>query len=424
MCDGGAPPFGGFEQHIDRANGTPVRSGPAGAARGLGGVAGFGMRWAKPQARARGGFGVLGRSPGAIGLQNRFTPSSSSIPKTFASNWTATAPEEAGAPASPFERAEKLAAPVTSLSVAQVWLERPRRQPGGVFSFDLKVRVHSGFEEEDPEDPLVRLLRQPALCEIASPSLEFWAVWAPGEVFDGRLTPARALGRALRDAAELEALLQQAKRPAVQQELQKLLKQFQAAAEKPPAPEPAEPKAAEPKAAEPKAELRPTGPWEEITTFALDLGGMNSDIVVDVRLKGVEALPQENVTCDFKPDSFDLKVLNLEGHNYRFLRTNLEKDIVPGESSIRVKKNHVLVTLRKVKEKYGYESWMDLCAKGKRRSAAKDTTDPQDGLMSMMKDLYEDGDDNMKKIIGEAMYKARSGQSDPKDMTNLDNMEL
>ncbi|CAJ1420489.1 unnamed protein product [Effrenium voratum] len=333
-----------------------------------------------------------------------------------------------------------------------VWLERPRRVPEGGFSFDLKVRVHSGFEEEDPEDPLVRLLRQPALCEIASDAVPEVA-YAPGEVSDGRLTPARALGRALRDpkrclvefeefrrgalmlfirpmasyfmdAAELEALLQQAKRPAVQQELQKLLKQFQAAAEKPPAPEPAEPKAAEPKAAEPKAELRPTGPWEEITTFALDLGGMNSDIVVDVRLKGVEALPQENVTCDFKPDSFDLKVLNLEGHNYRFLRTNLEKDIVPGESSIRVKKNHVLVTLRKVKEKYGYESWMDLCAKGKRRSAAKDTTDPQDGLMSMMKDLYEDGDDNMKKIIGEAMYKARSGQSDPKDMTNLDNMVI
>ena len=32
---------------------------------------------------------------------------------------------------------------------------------------------------------------------------------------------------------------------------------------------------------------------QEITTFALDLGGMNSDIVVDVRLKGVEALPQD-----------------------------------------------------------------------------------------------------------------------------------
>ena len=27
--------------------------------------------------------------------------------------------------------------------------------------------------------------------------------------------------------------------------------------------------------------------------------------------------------------------------------------------------------------------------------------------MTMMKDLYDEGDDNMKKIIGEAMYKAR-----------------
>ena len=30
--------------------------------------------------------------------------------------------------------------------------------------------------------------------------------------------------------------------------------------------------------------------------------------------------------------------------------------------------------------------------------------------MGMMKDLYDDGDDNMKKIIGEAMYKAQKGE--------------
>lgn len=36
--------------------------------------------------------------------------------------------------------------------------------------------------------------------------------------------------------------------------------------------------------------------------------------------------------------------------------------------------------------------------------------------MDMMKDMYDDGDDNMKKIIGEAMYKARKGEKyDPKD---------
>ena len=79
------------------------------------------------------------------------------------------------------------------------------------------------------------------------------------------------------------------------------------------------------------------GPWTEITTFALELGGYKEKLVtVDVRLKGVEALPTESVTCDFTKGSFDLKVVGLDGVNYRFLRGNLEKDIVPGESSVKV----------------------------------------------------------------------------------------
>ena len=32
------------------------------------------------------------------------------------------------------------------------------------------------------------------------------------------------------------------------------------------------------------------------------------------------------------------------------------------------------------------------------------------GIMDMMKDMYDDGDENMKKIIGEAMLKSRSGE--------------
>ena len=30
--------------------------------------------------------------------------------------------------------------------------------------------------------------------------------------------------------------------------------------------------------------------------------------------------------------------------------------------------------------------------------------------MDMMKDMYEDGDENMKKIIGEAMLKSQRGE--------------
>jgi calcyclin binding protein len=241
------------------------------------------------------------------------------------------------------------------------------------------------------------------------------------------------------DLKELNAMLALSKRPSVQTELKRLqakleqeLKAAQAQRSVPQAE--AEPQVATPTSPMPtekpttspaapsapapaSVDVKSAGPWTEITTFALDLGGHNKpEVAVDVRLKGVEALPRENITCDFTEASFDLKVVGLDGTNYRFLRTNLDKDIVPAESQVKVKKNHVIVQLQKVKGEYGYDSWTDLCAKGKRKPTSSNAkSDPQDSIMNMMKDLYDDGDDNMKKIIGEAMYKAKTGEKyDPK----------
>ena len=36
--------------------------------------------------------------------------------------------------------------------------------------------------------------------------------------------------------------------------------------------------------------------------------------------------------------------------------------------------------------------------------------DPMGGIMEMMKDMYDEGDENMKKIIGEAMLKSQRGE--------------
>lgn len=257
------------------------------------------------------------------------------------------------------------------------------------------------------------------------------------------------------DCQELRTMLSQAKRANVRKELQRNLDCFEAearrmqeaaaaapveaattsapaAAAKPatPAPTSAAADATAEKPAAPVAkpvqvDVRSTGPWTEITTFALDLGGYDKPhITIDIRLKGVELLPQESVTCDFTESSLDLKVLGLDGQNHRFLKTPLAEDIVAKESSVKVKKNHVIITLQKVKGEYGFPSWADLCAKGGRRKPkASKTENPQDSIMGMMQDLYEDGDDNMKKIIGEAMCKARRGEKpDLKDdpMTGLD----
>lgn len=230
------------------------------------------------------------------------------------------------------------------------------------------------------------------------------------------------------DVAEVAAMLEKATRPNVRTELErvqaKLTKELKdAKAKAAPAKTPvaeAKPKAAKPAEAEHKPVpivVKSAGPWTEITTFALDLGGYDKPLVtVDMRLKGIEQIPAENVTCDFTESTFDVKVVGLDGVNYRMIKSNLDKDIVVADSFVKVKKNHVIVTLKKVKGQYGYDSWTDLCAKGKRKpSSEKKSDNPQGDIMGMMQDLYEDGDDSMKKIIGEAMYKAKRGEKyDPK----------
>mmetsp|Transcript_33601 Transcript_33601/g.42308 ORF Transcript_33601/g.42308 Transcript_33601/m.42308 type:complete len:251 (+) Transcript_33601:97-849(+) len=156
--------------------------------------------------------------------------------------------------------------------------------------------------------------------------------------------------------------------------------------------------------------------YTPIESFAWDQGEYNSEwVTIYVMLDGVGSV-KDNIICDFTQASFDLKITDFNGKNFRLVKDNLDKDIIPDESKFIVKKNKVLVKLKKVKGEYSYEHWSNLTAK-KRKDPAKSTDkDPMGGLMDMMKDMYEDGDDNMKKVIGEAMEKAQRGEkSSPSD---------
>jgi calcyclin binding protein len=100
----------------------------------------------------------------------------------------------------------------------------------------------------------------------------------------------------------------------------------------------------------------------------------------------------------------------LNGKNYRLIKDNLDKDIVPEKSKFLVKKNKVVIKLQKVKGEYSFEHWTNLTSKKGSRDKVAEKKDPSASIMDMMKDMYNDGDDNMKKIIGEAMMKSRSGE--------------
>jgi calcyclin binding protein len=150
--------------------------------------------------------------------------------------------------------------------------------------------------------------------------------------------------------------------------------------------------------------------YTPITDFAWDQDGYDSPTVtVYVDLEGVGAV-KDSVSCKFTKSSFDLEVLGLRGRNYRLLKDNLDKDVVPDKCRYIVKKNKVVVKLQKVKGSYSYESWTNLTSKKTAEKRNQAQKDPSAGIMDMMKDMYDEGDDNMKKIIGEAMLKSKSGE--------------
>ena len=155
----------------------------------------------------------------------------------------------------------------------------------------------------------------------------------------------------------------------------------------------------------------PVGRFIPIDDYAWDQDGYSSPtITIYIDLPGVGAVKQ-NCHVEFKKISFEFQVTDLNGKNYKLVKDNLEKDIIPEQSKMIVKANRVILKLQKVKGEYSYEHWTNLTAK-KPRDATSDSKkkDPMGGIMDMMKDMYEDGDENMKKIIGEAMLKSQRGE--------------
>lgn len=105
-----------------------------------------------------------------------------------------------------------------------------------------------------------------------------------------------------------------------------------------------------------------------IEDYAWDQGEYGSSTVsIFVELPGVGTV-KDQVEASFDKTGFDLKIHGLNGKNYRLLKDNLEKDIVPDKSKFIVKQNKIVLKLQKVKGEYSYEHWSALTAK-KRRTA-------------------------------------------------------
>ncbi len=137
------------------------------------------------------------------------------------------------------------------------------------------------------------------------------------------------------------------------------------------------------------------------TTTCLEL--MEKYAPNTLQVPGLKKGDKDKVKCDFSTSSFDLIVTDVDGKNFRLSKSNLEKDIKPEDSKVRVKDGKVVLLLAKVNN---WDYWTNLVSKTKRKPAAAGAAG-DGGIMDMMKEMYDSGDDNMKRVIGQAWEKSQ-----------------
>eukprot|EP00246_Nothoceros_aenigmaticus_P012572 TRINITY_DN3967_c0_g1_i4.p2 TRINITY_DN3967_c0_g1~~TRINITY_DN3967_c0_g1_i4.p2 ORF type:complete len:261 (+),score=59.06 TRINITY_DN3967_c0_g1_i4:222-1004(+) len=130
----------------------------------------------------------------------------------------------------------------------------------------------------------------------------------------------------------------------------------------------------------------------------------------------LEGASEDKVSASLGSTAFDIKIHDVNGKNYKCAIPRLNKSISPGKSKVLVKPKRIIVSL----EKSETGNWLDLQKKDDKLKSAldKDDKDPMAGIMDLMKNMYEDGDDNMKRTIAQAWTEARTGnKSKPKTPT-------
>ncbi|XP_022140222.1 calcyclin-binding protein [Momordica charantia] len=150
----------------------------------------------------------------------------------------------------------------------------------------------------------------------------------------------------------------------------------------------------------------PTGPaiiYTPLSGFSWDQD--NDKVKIYISLEEIE---QEKVEADYKVMSIDIKFHDVKGKNYRFAIPKLNKEIMPEKCKLLIKPTRAVITLYKASK----GNWLDLHLKEDKLKPGLDKErDPMAGIMDLMKNMYDDGDDEMKRTIAKAWTDARSGKT-------------
>ena len=156
--------------------------------------------------------------------------------------------------------------------------------------------------------------------------------------------------------------------------------------------------------------------YESLQKFGWDQSGSKVQIYITSGVDGIGSLPKGQVVCEFEDQSFDLRIQDLDGRNLRLKIPQTQEALDIGSCKYKIKSNGVTITLLK---KDPSKHWTDLKPKkslvSTDRNKAEKSKNPQGDLMEMMKEMYQNGDDDMKRTIAQSWQKSQDERSEKKN---------
>jgi len=148
--------------------------------------------------------------------------------------------------------------------------------------------------------------------------------------------------------------------------------------------------------------------WDESQKF----------VKVYVSLPNIGGLTQEQIKCEFTGQSFRCFVHNHNEKNHLLELPKLAGNIVPATSTCRLKSANIIISLKKEKEGTNWGNLTEVAKKEKEKKDMDlgskkdmDTSDPSAGIMNLMKKMYDEGDDEMKRTIKKTWYESQQKQN-------------
>lgn len=161
---------------------------------------------------------------------------------------------------------------------------------------------------------------------------------------------------------------------------------------------------------------KPTLFTAKISNYGWDEGQKLIKVYISVPDCG--SLKQDQVSCDFTEQSFKVFISNHHGKNHVLEVVKLAGKINIAFSHCKVKSGNVIVTLKKVDTTVSWGCLTEADKKTKEKKECDldtkkndmDTQDPGAGIMNLMKKMYDEGDDEMKRTIKKTWYESQQKQ--------------